>query len=49
MSYDGIFGRDWYEANEMRIDFKSKKIFLLKAADGEDCEILNEMDENACA
>ena len=31
----------------MRIDCKSNKIFLSKADDGEDCEILNEMEENA--
>ena len=29
MSYDVILGRDWCEANGVRIDFKSKKIYYL--------------------
>ena len=47
MSCVVILGRACCEANGVRIDFKSKKIFLLKRNEDEDDEIINAMEEKS--
>ena len=45
MSYDLILGRDWCEANGVRIYFNYKKIFLIKPNVEKDYNVISEIGE----
>ena len=45
MSYHLILGRDWFEADGVRIDLNNKKIFLIKPDVEKDYDVICEMGE----